>query len=172
MTHRPLQLTVIQHLAFEDLGSFEPVLREHGMAITSLQAGVDDIAPAIDAADLVIVLGGPIGVYEHEVYPFLTTELQALKQRMQAQRPTLGICLGAQLMAQAAGGRVYPGGTKEIGWGTLVLNDAAERSPLRHLKDTAVLHWHGDTFDLPPGAERRVATHSPPGLPATGVTTH
>lgn len=154
MSTQTRHVTVIQHLAFEDLGSFEAVLRERDTRILSLQAGVDDIAPAIEAADLTIILGGPIGVYEGAVYPFLQAELQAVQRRMQAARPTLGICLGAQLMAQAAGGRVYPGGTKEIGWGTLSLSDQGLTSPLRHLQGHAVLHWHGDTFDLPSDAQR------------------
>lgn len=147
-------VTVIQHLAFEDLGSFEAVLQERGTRILKLQAGVDDIAPAIESADLTIILGGPIGVYEGAVYPFLQAELEAIQRRMQAARPTLGICLGAQLMAQAAGGRVYPGGTKEIGWGKLSLSEPGLASPIRHLQDTAVLHWHGDTFELPSDAQR------------------
>ncbi len=154
MSTQTRHVTVIQHLAFEDLGSFEAVLRERDTRILSLQAGVDDIASAIEAADLTIVLGGPIGVYEGEVYPFLQAELEAVQRRMQAARPTLGICLGAQLMAQAAGGRVYPGGTKEIGWSNLSLSDQGQASPLRHLQGHAVLHWHGDTFELPPGAQR------------------
>jgi GMP synthase (glutamine-hydrolysing) len=148
------QVVVVQHLAFEDLGSFEPVLKAGGMSVTCLQAGVDDLKEAIDEADLVVVLGGPIGVYETDAYPFLEDELQALRARLARQRPTLGICLGAQLMAQAAGGRVYPGGRKEIGWSELQLSDAGQGSPLKHLGGVHVLHWHGDTFDLPPGAER------------------
>lgn len=148
------QVVVIQHLAFEDLGSFEAVLRERGMDITCLQAGVDEVSCPLWEADLAVVLGGPIGVHESDAYPCLNEELQALSQRMAAHKPTLGICLGAQLMAQALGGRVYPGGQKEIGWGELSLNHGAVRSPLRHLQHTAVLHWHGDTFDLPPEAER------------------
>jgi GMP synthase (glutamine-hydrolysing) len=154
MPHQTRQVTVIQHLAFEDLGSLEAVLLARGMCISNLQAGVDDIAPAIEQADLVIILGGPIGVYEQTTYPFLVAELQAIQKRVQADRPTLGICLGAQLMAQAAGGRVYPGGVKEIGWSTLALSTEGQASALRHLQDTPVLHWHGDTFDLPPQAQR------------------
>jgi GMP synthase (glutamine-hydrolysing) len=154
MHTKPRQVTVIQHLAFEDLGSFEAVLQAQDMCITCLQAGVDDTAPAIAQADLSIILGGPIGVYEQTTYPFLAAELQAIHQRVQANRPTLGICLGAQLIAQAAGGRVYPGGIKEIGWSTLTLTTEGRACALQHLQDTPVLHWHGDTFELPPQAQR------------------
>lgn len=153
-------VTVIQHLSFEDLGSFEAVLQARGASLTCLQAGVDEVASAIEQADLTIVLGGPIGVYEADAYPFLHRELDALRQRLQASRPTLGICLGAQLMAQAAGGRVYPGHGKEIGWSPLTLSPAGQASCLSALEGVDVLHWHGDTFDLPPGAQRLASTQA------------
>lgn len=151
-------VTVIQHLAFEDLGSFEPVLRQRGHAIEVLQAGVDDVSAAIRQAECLVVLGGPIGVYETEAYPFVVDEVEALRERLSARRPTLGICLGAQLMAAALGARVYPGGRKEIGWGPLQLTSAGRASALRHLEGVAVLHWHGDTFDLPEGCELLAST--------------
>lgn len=142
---------VIQHLAFEDLGSFAPVLREQGWTWSCLQAGVDGLGAAREA-DLLIVLGGPIGVCETDTYPFLTDELALLRERLAAGRPTLGVCLGAQLMAAALGARVYPGGRKEIGWSPLQLTPQGEASSLRHLQGVPVLHWHGDTFDLPAGS--------------------
>jgi GMP synthase (glutamine-hydrolysing) len=147
-------VTVIQHVAFEDLGSFETVLMARKAHIHRLQAGVDDLTVAIEEADLCVVLGGPIGVYETSTYPFLHEEIAALQRRMQARRPTLGVCLGAQLMAQAAGGRVYPGHAKEIGWSSLTLTAQGQHTPLKHLQGAAVLHWHGDTFELPPDAQR------------------
>lgn len=151
-------VTVIQHLAFEDLGSFEPVLRQRGHAIEVLQAGVDDVSAAIRQAECLVVLGGPIGVYETEAYPFVVDEVEALRERLRARRPTLGICLGAQLMAAALGARVYPGGRKEIGWGPLQLTSAGRASALSHLEGVPVLHWHGDTFDLPEGCELLAST--------------
>ena len=153
MSISPAPITVVQHLSFEDLGSLDAVLRARGHAITYVQAGVDDVGAAMEAAPILVVLGGPIGVYEADRYPFLNDELAALTRRLQAQRPTLGICLGAQLMAGALGARVYPGGKKEIGFSPLQLTPAGQGSPLRHVGDTAVLHWHGDTFDIPEGAQ-------------------
>ena len=153
MSISPAPITVVQHLSFEDLGSLDVVLRARGHAITYVQAGVDDVGAAIETAPILVVLGGPIGVYEADRYPFLNDELAALTRRLQAQRPTLGICLGAQLMAGALGARVYPGGKKEIGFSPLLFTPAGQGSPLRHVGDTAVLHWHGDTFDIPEGAQ-------------------
>ncbi len=150
----------IRHVAFEDLGSFAPVLQGRGWTIRTLDAGVDDLA-GLDpvAADLLVVLGGPIGAYEDDVYPFLTDELRLLETRLRAGRATLGICLGAQLMARALGARVYgnPAG-KEIGWSPLSLSPAGLASPLAAIDGAAVLHWHGDTFDLPEGAELLAST--------------
>jgi hypothetical protein len=117
----------IRHVAFEDLDSFAPTLMERGYTIRYLEAGQDDLA-ALDplAGDLWVVLGGPIGVYEEEAYPFIRDELRLLQARLEAGRPTLGICLGAQLIASALGARVYPGGRKEIGWKPLALTEACQ----------------------------------------------
>jgi len=150
----------IRHVPFEDLGSFGPVLRERGFAVAYRDAGVDDLgARDIVDADLLIVLGGPIGVYEAKHYPFIKGEIAVVGRRLEMGRPVLGLCLGAQIMAKALGARVYPGKRKELGWGPLDLTDAGRKSALATLGPRpAVLHWHGDTFDLPRGAERLAST--------------
>jgi GMP synthase (glutamine-hydrolysing) len=150
----------IRHVAFEDLGGFAPVLTDRGYAIQYQEAGWDDLAPLDPlAADLLVVLGGPIGVYEEEAYPFIRDELRLLRTRLDAGRPTLGICLGGQMIARALGAPVYPGGHKEIGWKPLILTDAGRVSPLAAFADGAsALHWHGDTFDLPEGATLLAST--------------
>lgn len=147
------------HVAFEDLGSFGPILEGRGHRVTyrAAPAGLDGL-DALDA-DLLVVLGGPIGVYEDEAYPFLRAEIAAVERRLAAGRPTLGLCLGSQIMARSLGARVYPGRTKEIGWSPLELTEAGRRSCLASLgSGIAVLHWHGDTFDLPEGAIRLAST--------------
>lgn len=101
-----------------------------------------------------MVLGGPIGAYEDDKYPFLRAEIALLEQRLYNKQPTLGICLGAQLMARALGARVYPGPAKEIGWAPVTLTKAGRAGALAHLDGVPMLHWHGDTFDLPAGSER------------------
>lgn len=146
--------TVLRHVQFEDLGSLKSVLEQTGYKIGYRTIGDDDFL-AFDplAPDLLVVLGGPIGVYEEEVYPFLGPEKALIAQRLGSDKPTLGICLGAQLIASALGARVFPSGVKEIGFAPLSLTDSGTAGPLRHLKDVPVLHWHGDTYDLPIGAE-------------------
>jgi len=145
-----------RHVPFEDLGLLGPLLDRRGWRVTYRDAAVDSLAEA--DADLLIVLGGPIGAYEDETYPWLRDELRAIERRLAAGRPTLGICLGSQLMARAAGGRVYPGPVKEIGWSALTLTEAGRDSSLGAVAGAPVLHWHGDTFDLPRGAALLAST--------------
>jgi GMP synthase (glutamine-hydrolysing) len=151
----------LRHVAFEHLGNFAAVLDRRGWTTAYREAPTDDLAaPELDAAELLIVLGGPISAYQEALYPFLREELAVIERRLAAGKPVLGICLGSQLMARALGARVYPGAAgKEIGWAPLALSDAGRRSCLAPLGDgTPVLHWHGDTFDLPPGTVRLGST--------------
>lgn len=150
----------LRHVAFEDLGLLAPLLTESGWAVRYCEIGVDVVSTEdVLAADLLVILGGPIGVYEQADYPFLEPEIAAVRRRLLAGDATLGICLGAQIMAAALGARVYPSGVKELGWLPLEITPAGRASPLAPLADgTPVLHWHGDTFDLPDGAELLAAT--------------
>jgi GMP synthase (glutamine-hydrolysing) len=148
-------VTVLRHVAFEDLGILEELFKERGWKTTYIEAPVADWRKFDPLkADLLVILGGPIGVYEEDIYPFLTPEIAAIKKRLDADKPTLGICLGAQLIARALGANVYPGPEKEIGWKPLLLTVMGHKSLLRHLaaEHTFMFHWHGDTFDLPQGA--------------------
>lgn len=153
---------VLRHVPFEDLGLLGPALDGHGFEVIYRDVpvdGVDDLDPR--GPDLLVVLGGPIGVYEQDAYPFLAREIAFIEKRLAADLPILGICLGAQLMAAALGARVYPMGAKEIGWAPVALTDAGRASCLRHLMEpdkVHVLHWHGDMFDIPAGAARLAAS--------------
>lgn len=143
----------IRHVQFEDLGTLKKVLQAAGYhaSYIDVDSGVLKTSDAL-AADLLVVLGGPPGVYQTDAYPFLADELRLLEKRIAADRPTLGICLGSQLMAAAMGAKVGPSGHSEIGFSKLSLNDAGMSSPLRHFEEVDVLHWHGDTFALPEDA--------------------
>lgn len=145
----------IRHVAFENLGNLAPILEQQGYQINYVDATSNSL-PDIDpkAFELVVILGGPIGAYDEQDYPFLLDEFRLLESRINADLPTLGICLGSQLMARVLGAKVYPGSSKEIGWSPLRLSEAGQHSPLKYLDATnnTVLHWHGDTFDLPPGS--------------------
>ncbi len=147
-----MRVNVIRHLAFEDLGSFTSVLQAQDVEINYFDAGIDDLSQIDAVSDsLLIILGGPISVNDAALFPFIETEIGLLKQRIAADKPTLGICLGAQLIACAMGAKIYPGQEKEIGWNRLQLTTAGEHSALRYLnaKHCSMLHWHGETFDLP-----------------------
>jgi len=149
------EVLAIRHLGFEHLGTLAPLLSGRGFRIRYLEAGINDLS-LIDplAPDLLVLLGGPIGAYEESEYPFLMDELQLIEKRLHADKPLLGICLGAQLMARTLGARVFPGSSKEIGWAPVHLSKDGVKSCLGRLEDCGhhVLHWHGDTFDLPSGA--------------------
>ena len=164
MTRNPTKSCLaVRHVAFEDLGLLGPLLAERGYDIRYHDACVERFdAESLLAPDLVVVLGGPIGVYETEAYPFVTDEVAAIRGRLDADKPILGICLGAQTMAAALGARVAPGPVKEIGWAPLTLTEAGRESLLAPLATTPVLHWHGDNCDLPAGCERLAFTpHCP-----------
>jgi GMP synthase (glutamine-hydrolysing) len=146
------RVVALRHVQFEDLGTLEVVLKERGAEVKYVDAGLDDVsAMAFDGPDLLVVLGGPIGAYEEDAYPWLKKLKSTLAKRIAAGLPTLGICLGAQLIASALGARVYAGGVRELGWGKITLSNEGMTSPLRFLtsNDCRVLHWHGDTFELP-----------------------
>jgi GMP synthase (glutamine-hydrolysing) len=153
----------IRHVAFEDAGLLAPILARRGIDLKYVEAGIDPLGKeTLLQPDLLVVLGGPIGVYETNAYPFLVEEIAGLRARLDAGRPTLGICLGAQLIAGALGARVIPGPVKEIGYAPLTLTEGGRASVIAPLDDVAVLHWHGDNLDLPPGAVRLASTKSCP----------
>jgi GMP synthase (glutamine-hydrolysing) len=153
----------VRHVAFEDLGLLGPLVAARGYGVRYHDAGIQPFdAETLLAPDLLIVLGGPIGVYERNSYPFIADEVAAIAVRLEADKPMLGICLGAQIMAAALGARVAPGPVKEIGWAPLTLTADGQKSVLAPLGATPVLHWHGDNCELPTGCTRLASTpHCP-----------
>ncbi len=146
---------ILRHLTPIDLGSLTNVLQDNDIAYEYVDTFKQDIK-AFDplAHDIVIILGGTCGVYNQTEYPYLKDELDFIKARIEADRPTLGICLGSQMIAAALGADVYPGkqGT-ELGWAPLEVNEAGANTPIRHFDSNATQCFfsHGDTFDLPEG---------------------
>jgi GMP synthase (glutamine-hydrolysing) len=157
MSALELRAVVLSHVPFEDLGSLQAVLAARDFSIETVDASTAEF-PLIQATacDLLVILGGPISVYETDAYPFLAGETDCIRQRLTAGRPTLGICLGAQLMAAALGARVYPGSNgAEIGWAPIQYSGSSQAPEWfkPFVQDgLPVFHWHGDTFDLPAGA--------------------
>lgn len=155
--HRAL---VIRHVAHEGIAGYRDPIEEAGYAIKRVAACSEDLT-GIDPLenDLVVVMGGPMGVYETADHPWLTDEIAFLRARFAADRPTLGVCLGAQLIAAALGSAVHRGPVREIGFGPVSLTSAGASGPLSALAGVPMLHWHGDTFDVPEGTELLASTH-------------
>jgi GMP synthase (glutamine-hydrolysing) len=154
-----MRTLAIRHVAFEHLDLLEDILERRGHEIRYLDAGVDpldDIDPQAD--DLVVILGGPISIYERDAYPFLNAEVAFAARRLAARKPIIGICLGCQIMAAALGAEVYPSAAREIGWKPLQLTNPGKFSLLGDIAEAPVLHWHGDTFDLPHGTTLLAST--------------
>lgn len=148
-----------RHVHFEDLGIIEPLLRERGYRVQYVDLGIEAIdIERVDDADLLIVLGGPIGVNDTDGYPLLHASKEAVAHRLRSGRPLLGICLGAQLIAEGLGAEVRPTGAVEIGYMPLDLTMEGLDSPLRGLEGLPVLHWHGDAFTIPAGARHLAST--------------
>lgn len=156
------RVEAIRHIGFEDLGYFHAPLAEAGYLIRYHDVAADGLAATdLIGADLIVVLGGPMGVYEEDRFPFLAEEVRLIEKRIGSGKPILGICLGAQLIARAMGARVYPGDTKEIGFAPVDLTPSGQASPLGLLANSQpVLHWHGDTFDLPFGSDLLASTEA------------
>ncbi|WNM23998.1 glutamine amidotransferase-related protein [Demequina capsici] len=151
---------VIRHVAFEDLGCWEAELPRLGYEVRYLEAGVDDLSP-FRTADLGIVLGGPIGVEDAADYPTVTKEIALIKDRLDADQPTLGVCLGLQLMAAALGARVGKG-TFELGWKHIRPTSVGLVGPLRRVASAPMFVWHGDEAELPSGAVLLASTDEVP----------
>ena len=154
---------IVRHTPFEGAAGFRLPIEQAGYAFERIEA-TDPAFATFDwlAPDLVAVMGGPMGVYERAAYPWIDGEVAGLARRIAAGLPTIGVCLGSQMIAAALGARVYPGPVKEVGFAPVALSEAGASSPLRHVASVPVLHWHGDTFDLPEGAELLAATHAYP----------
>lgn len=143
---------VIEHDPTIHLGNLEPVLLERGYDITVVQASADSLPESVDDIDLLIVLGNDHGVYDDRDY--IVREKEWLAEWLSQPRPTLGICFGAQILADTLGGKAFPGDHTVIGYREVQPTPEGMNSPVRHFANVPVLQWHGDTFTLPPQSRR------------------
>lgn len=146
-----MRVHYLQHVPFEGLGSIEAWLRLAGHTITATRFFESAELPKPDAVEFLIIMGGPMSVNDEAAYPWLAHEKQFIRSCILAGKPVLGICLGAQLIANAMGARVYRHHTKEIGWFPIYAVQS-NSTTFRFPHSVEVFHWHGETFDLPSGA--------------------
>lgn len=144
----------LQHVPFEGLGSIEAWLLANGYEITATRFFQSPQLPTVTDIDLLVVMGGPMSVNDEAVYPWLVEEKRFIRRVVEAGTPVLGICLGAQLIADALGGEVFANAVKEIGWFPIRSVPSTNSTTFRFPEQTAVFHWHGETFRLPPQAIR------------------
>jgi GMP synthase-like glutamine amidotransferase len=146
----------IQHVPYEGLGHAQKWLSEAGAEVRCTRMFAGDTLPPAASVDLLIILGGPMSVNDEATLPWLTAEKSFIAQVIEAGRPTLGLCLGAQLIAAALGARVGPSREREIGWWPVESVAPAPGSPshplFRFPERLTCLHWHGESFALPAGA--------------------
>ena len=149
-----LRIHYFQHVPFEGLGNIEEWATANGHKLTSTQFYEDSTLPALQDFDWLIIMGGTMGVYDEEKYSWLVTEKRFIRQAIEAGKTILGICLGAQLLAEVLGSKVYSNKDKEIGWFPIQLSLEATKNKLFAAINSPVIvfHWHGDTFDLPQNA--------------------
>ena len=142
----------LQHASFEGLGSIEDWLREAGYGITATQLYAGDFLPEVDQLDLLIIMGGPMSVNDETGHPWLRREKQFIRSVIDSGKPVLGICLGAQLIASVMGSRVFTNDEREIGWFPVQGLAHGRADAFQFPEQATVLHWHGETFEMPYGA--------------------
>jgi GMP synthase-like glutamine amidotransferase len=145
---------LFQHVTFEGLGSIGSWLESHDAVVTSTRFFENNELPKVDDVDLLIIMGGPMSVNDEKLYPWLIDEKRFIREAIMRGKGVLGVCLGAQLIASSLGSRVYPNREKEIGWFPIQSALPSEENPrlFQFPNECLVFHWHGETFDLPPGA--------------------
>ena len=151
---------IIRHVPYEGVAGYREPIEAAGYHVDRIDVA-DPAFASLDLTepDLLIMMGGPMGVYEADAHPWIACQLRRLALRLAADRPTLGVCFGAQMIAAALGAQVYPGPAMEVGFHPVTLHGPAADGPLRHIAEVPVLHWHGDTFTLPEGVELLASSH-------------
>jgi GMP synthase (glutamine-hydrolysing) len=151
-----MNIHILQHVPFEGAGSIEEWALSKGHSLTTTRFYAQEQFPPLERIDMLVIMGGPMSIHDEHQYVWLKGEKWFVKQVIEAGKPVLGVCLGAQLIAEVLGGEVYQGKQKEIGWLPIELDEHFTTHPLGQqlAPQMTVFHWHGETFTLPPGAQR------------------
>jgi GMP synthase-like glutamine amidotransferase len=150
-----LRIHYFQHIPFETLDSIADWAALKGHSITTTRFYHAKVLPALEELDWLIIMGGPMSTFETKKYDWLTAEKRFIEKAIRRNCTVLGICLGAQLIADVLGARVYPNAHKEIGWFPVTLTQAGRTAAVFQgfPAEFTACHWHGDTFDMPAGAQ-------------------
>jgi GMP synthase-like glutamine amidotransferase len=148
-----MRVHALQHVSFEGLGNIETWIKAKDHIVFKTRLFNEEPLPDLDDVDLLVVMGGPMGVYQENEFPWLVREKHYIEKALKRGKQVLGVCVCAQLVAEVMGSKVYKSKCKEIGWYPVNLTDAGKKSPyFKGFPETfTALHWHGDTFDLPKG---------------------
>jgi GMP synthase-like glutamine amidotransferase len=157
-----LRLHYLEHVPFEGLGSIGDWARHNGVSVSVTRFHRNDPLPKQDGFDWLAVMGGPMGVADEDRLPWLRQEKRFIQEAIAAEKVVIGICLGAQLIAEVLGSRVYRNPFREIGWFPIRFSgEAVKTGLLADFPETiTAFHWHGDTFDLPPGTVRLASSEA------------
>ncbi len=149
-----MRIHALQHVPFEDLAHIATWARQRGHTVSSTRFFASDDLPPVDRIDGLVIMGGPMSIHDEAFFPWLVAEKRWIEQVIRADKPVLGICLGAQLMASVLGATVYKNPFQEIGWFSVRKMPLDQETPITHALPTTweAFHWHGETFDLPAGA--------------------
>lgn len=155
-----LRIHFLQHVTFERPGYLQAWAEGHGFSLTGTKLFEDEGLPGLSAFDCLIIMGGPMSVNDEFIYPWLKSEKSFIHSAIYAGKHVIGICLGAQLIANTLGARVFACDKKEIGWFPVYKTDEGKNSSLLNVIPDIldVMHWHGETFDLPRGAVNLMRT--------------
>lgn len=163
-----MKTLIVKNISAEGPGTIEDHLRGTGAPFSIVDLNKGDALPSLDAFTHLVIMGGPMAVYELHLYEHLKQEAALIEGAIKAGKRVLGVCLGAQMLAHALGARVYPGGQKEIGWYEVAITEDGMKDPcmselaVEGKNRAEVFQWHGDTFDLPQGAIRLASSEQYP----------